>query len=507
MSTPDTAPIARADPGTLETRQIEIIEELVRDSEALAALDNALPAEITTAAENLLETTNRAIIWNSSFGEPLPARSLLALRGTALWNLDRIDEADLAFEQAGPELARAFDYLVFRHDLAWRQRDWPKVLEILEADATIPDTANAIAQTYDDFSWQVLRGNLGFGDANGRVAELLILVDWHAELPPGERDWIYLFAMLSRHENGDQGGAREALSMMRNPTYIVDILLDPDLADYHSQVEAEHGADLGLAAANIRSELATLWPEQHDNASYLLNYLISLRSLGEWQEISDIFSPIAEELDAAITDGQSDHYLMNGDGFFVVNYLADAEMRLDRQDMAIARMDSLLRLDLQLHPNLINQAINRLELLLQRGDYQAVLDTASELDQVSSSIVAPYGLMLVRSAAACAAHLADDSEESATWLDRLLAMDSPMPIAVLETYLCLGDMAAAEAHIIETASSMRYYFHRRSLWEPRGDYDRLIKRRADALLNRQEVRRALDEAGGLKVFALAHLSA
>lgn len=490
-----------------------VADELNRRIEALlVAVGSEDAGEIDTAAMQLLEYTDLLTIPIAQLGEETMVAELYGLLGWAFWTVDKIEEADDAFERAGSAMAQEYGYLSFRHDLAWEQRDWPKVLDIVEADVIISQPGEAIAHHYSASAIHTLRRGLDYGEANGRVAEVLIAVGWGDYLPPGELGWVYLFALKKRHREGDEQGVRDLLSRMRNPTYIVDIFRYEYLAGYRAQVEEQHGADLGIAASTIEADLALLWDERQEDSRYLLSYLVSLRNLGRWQEISDRFGPIVDRFQRAIEAGETEHYLQNSDGFFVVNYLADAELRLDRYQLAIGRMDSILGLGLEENPDLINQAINRLEMLMQQGDYAETLSSARELEQVGDQIIAPYGRMLVRSGAACAAHLGGDQQQASEWLNRLTEGDEPFKIVYFETLLCLEESDAALEFVMENlrdhpTGNIYWYFQERALWEPRGDYDRMIKERADAILALPEVREAIEAAGGIRRFALAHLSA
>lgn len=481
--------------------------------EALSAAIESEDAEaIEAAATRLLEITDQVEQVVPENGRSFARIALSSMRGWAFWQLGRVAEADAAFQMSGTLMAAEYGYLSLRHDYAAEQEDWQKVLEMLEADAQVGESPeDMIINYYSLDNLRFIRAQFDDEDeANSRVAEVLILADWGADLPPGERDWIYLFAMQGRHRAGDESGARDALALIRTPSYLSDILFDPEYAVYHPYIEETHGADLSGAAASIGAELAAGWDTHREEADYLLQYLIHLRSIGRSEEIAARYGPIVDDLERAIARGETDHFLMNSDGFFIVNYLAGAEMRLGGYDRPIARMDAILTLGLEDHSALVNQAINRLNMLFQNGDYASGLEAARSLEQVEGGIVAPYGQMLIRSAAACAAHQSGDPVEARIWLDRLLAMDDPSALALLETYLCMDEMEAAEAQVItelqgENSSSMLIFFYDFRLWQPMGDFDRLLETRKAVLINRPAVMHAIEEAGGIRSLNLASL--
>ncbi|MEM8696827.1 MAG: hypothetical protein AAGE05_12470 [Pseudomonadota bacterium] len=471
------------------------------DAQAIETAATALLATANFLVEPLIEQDNADVL-----------ATLHALRGWSLWSLGRIEEADTAFDLAGPQNAREFGYLAFRHDLAWEQRDAVKALEILEADtAAAPGSDNLIIRYYDLRDLHGLRHGLDNDDvAEARLAEMLIASEWGTGSSPGALDWIYLLAMQGRHRAGDEEAAREALTKIRTPSFLLDILLDPEYSVYHVDIERQHGAGLAGAASSVGSDLAELWESRQGDAKYLLQYIINLRNRGQPNEIIERYAPIVDDLETAIERGETEHFLLNGNGFFVVNYLANAEMRLGRYDRAIARMDAILSLGLENHPDLINQAINRLDMLFQNSNYALGFDAAQSLEEADDEIVGPYGRMLIRAQAACASHQLGDTDVSRQWLGRLLAMDEPNATVILETHLCLNDLDAAEAVAVaelagEDAPAMIRAFQELLLWQPIGDHDRMIDERQDALTDRPEMRRAIDAAGGIRQWDLANI--
>ena len=470
------------------------------------------PEEVESAATQLLATTNLLVNPLETAGETDALAGLHALRGWALWSLDQIEEADAAFALAGPVFAREFGYLSYRHDLAWDQRDAEKLLEIFESElVATSDRTTLIIHDYALQDLRVVRYWFDYEDAaDSRLAEILIESGWGADSAPGDLDWIYVRAMEGRHRAGDEAGASEALTAIRAPSYLLEILIDQDFADYHNAVETEHGTDLGRAATSIYTDLNAIWNDRLGDARYLLNYIIVLRNTGRYQEIIDRYSPLVDELMAAIASGNSDHYLLNRNGFFVVNYLATSELRLGHGDRAINRMDALLELEIEDHPNLINQAINRLEMLFQTGDYAESLQSARALEELGDEVVAPFGRMLIRSFAACAAHQLDNGEERDAWMDRLLGMDDVPEIILVDAHLCFNDIDAAEqlalsALSAEDPASMVEYFQILQRWRPMGEHDRQWRQRRDLLSERPAIREAIENNGGIRQLDLAEL--
>jgi hypothetical protein len=354
-----------------------------------------------------------------------------------------------------------------------------------------------------------LRYFLDYSDeTNGRVAEMLLTANWGADRPPGDRDWIYSFAFARRVAAGDEAGARDVLGRMQAPDYLAELLINPAYAEYHGEIETRHGADLGESAERLRAALEAMWDARRGEARYLLDYMIALRALGRHQEIADRFTPLVDAAQAAMAAGDSENFLLNADGFFVVDYLAEAEMYLGRSDAAEARMNGLLALGFEGHPALINQGINGLDLYFQEGRYDEALARARALDALDDAVASPYGRMFIWGAAACAAHLQGEADEAARWRARLTEDPTVNAPDVFDTLLCLDDPDAAAAFAIEMLAgedpiTLLMTFQDLRLWRPIGAYDALLRERRDAVLARPDLRRAIDAAGGIHSFALA----
>ncbi|MBC2776558.1 tetratricopeptide repeat protein [Parasphingopyxis marina] len=503
-----SAPAVEALP---QTGTDDLSGELSRITDAvLEASESEDVAAAQAAATELLALIDGQMAPALAVDDPEVVAAYHALRGWAMWVLDRIEEADREFALIEPSQARDAGYLDFRHDLALDQEDWPKLLEILETDVAAggdPETMIVNHYTIDDL--EGLRYFLGYSaETNGRVAELLLTSNWGTDRPPGDRDWIYSFAFVRRVTAGDEAGARDVLNRMRAPDYIAELLINPAYAAYHAEIEARHGTDLGESAERLRAALESMWDARSGEARYLLDYMIALRALGRHQEIADRFTPLVDAAQAAMAAGDSEHFLLNADGFFVVDYLAEAEMSLGRNEAAEARMDRLLELGIEEHPALINQGINALDLYFQEGRYGEALARARSLDALDEGIASPYGRAFIWGAAACAAHLQGDADEAAQWRARLTedpAINAPV---VFDTLLCLDDPDAAAAFAIEMLAgddpvTLLMTFQELRLWRPIGAYDALLQERRDAAFARPDLRRAIAAAGGIRSFALA----
>lgn len=320
-----------------ETQQRSVVERLDGHiGELSTALDGGDASSIETAARNLLAATDEAIVWNATPEGNLRPDLLLGLRGWALLNLDRMDDANEAFDRAGPAVANDFGYLLFLHEQAWDERDWTTVMELLERNAAVvATTEDAIINLYSERHIGMLRQGLGIDDeTNARLTELLIATDWGRDQPPGRRDWVFAIAAQLRFENDDIEGAESLLSRMQTPRNLVDFLVQDRFADLHAAIIYRHGADLAAASRRHGVNLERAVQDMQDNLQHRQALAQYYEDIGQEVGLRELVSDHVENLEQA---DASDDY-----SFWLADTAAKAEARIERFDIALNIMDRLL---------------------------------------------------------------------------------------------------------------------------------------------------------------------
>lgn len=500
VSTPDTVPMDGLDSTTSGLSDQSVIDELTRDIEALASLEESTRDEIAAASENLLRTTDRAIIWNTSQRGTLVPQFLLGVRGWALWNLDRIDEADLAFEQAGPRIAHQFEYLDFRHDLAWDQQDWDRLLDILEMDSVAAAAGDALIHLYANEDLIRLNARLGrTRETSGRIAEIVLATDWGSDLPPGDRDWILVAAAKSRHARDDLEGARRVIAQIERPSELVDLMILARYSDLHSDIARLHGPDLSTAVQSFSQRLGEASEQDPENPAIHEARVRFFSSVGNQEGIDSVIAPYVGSLDTA---GE-----FNDVSFWIVNTAALSMARQGRLSEAIGLLDQLLAQGVTDHPVLVNATINRLLLLNYAERHEEAL--AGALVEAHSDFrgASPFGKMFIMQSAACAAHYLGDVNQANEWRAQVEENGSDNSFAHFGTLICFNDLDAAAAIAVshlesDNPASILYLFQDTTVEQQLSEWQQEMRARTLSLLERTEVSEALNRAGRVIQFAI-----
>lgn len=482
-------------------------EERARDNaerlwaELNAAREEGDGASIVRAAERALPIHEARI---AELPAGSPARNRAAMRlGLIEAVLGRLESSRAAFAQVEGSRDR-YEYLLLRLDAAAMFEDWDAMFDALEGLVAIEGAApdSFVSTLTED---QIASVNMALIDdprRRDRFAELLAASNWNRDAGPGARDWIFVSAMQSHFARGDEAGAIRLLDRVEGPQALVETLIQNRYAGLWPIIEARAGADLALFAAAYEDTLAREYRADPDNATLVELSVLHMSDMGRHAEALALAAPIADDpRRVAATDRE---------GLWIVNHAAYAELALNRPDAALARMERLVARGLDSHPELISMAINRVLMLGSSGLYARALVEAEALAARTEAepLASDYGEMFLWSAAACSAHALGQRDVAARWRARIDAMPDANEHATMRTYLCMDDMAAAEAFVIRRLTSdepieMLKSFQRSAIVASRTPADAELRARFEALHNRPAVRAALERVGRIRQFAIS----
>ncbi|MFN2259789.1 MAG: hypothetical protein ABR601_08125 [Parasphingopyxis sp.] len=486
----------------LDERQASLVEAMRQQSrEAVAEL-----------APGLIDASSRVLQLDSARGGALTRqgrRRIYGIRSIGHLALGDIDQAQADSRRAGREGSLDSGFHSLRFAWAYEAEDWSGVVDALAFERQMAGALEGTllgrweARTMAQLSREMASDEA----ARERFAELLVSSGWVDTVRSSDNNWVHWNLFEARADRGDERGAREALAAIDSLYSFAQILIDDRYTAYRAAIEAEHGADLAEGAADQSRRLAAEWDANREDVDYLLDYLVALRMEGRWQDIVDRFAPIVDELSSAIDAGADDHLLMNRTGFFVVNYLAHAEMMLGDVEGGLARMEKIVGLGVEARPDLINQAINRLSWLFELGRHEQALSVAREFDRVPEGIASEYAYGLIYKAAACSAHALGDEEAHGHWRDKLFALEEPSPLVLLGYHFCMADEDAAAALIIaetqgEDPTGLLLDLQDMALFEAKGPDEQAMEEMRARVVARPDVQAALADVGEIRTFAL-----
>lgn len=294
--------------------------------------------------------------------------------------------------------------------------------------------------------WGVMQGLAGADDQDtrARMAEALLRIGWPAPDEAEAADGLRATLVSYRVARGDRAGAIEAASGLTAPLAILQLVVQrkydgvfadgPDpLARFNAALERR---DMRTAEALAATPT---------NVRRLLDRAQVLRTVGRDAEALALLEPSTRDLRATVA--------ANDMGMWLVNEAVYAMLSLGRRQEAAALMGRLVQLPVSEHPELTNATINYAQVLWEVGRFEDSLAHARRLERDAESNASEYGKMWIRSAIVCALASLDRAAEAAPTLTLMRANSERNQSALMRAYLCLNDMAAAEALMIARLES------------------------------------------------------
>jgi hypothetical protein len=286
--------------------------------------------------------------------------------------------------------------------------------------------------------WEMARAFHKAKDEGGRhrMAEALLGLGWTGPDGDADQDELRLMAAAGRIEKGDVAGAQRAAAGLVASQTLAGLLVqkrfDPAFeagADRTALLRRAVEAEDARRAASLRAMPADL-KRLRERSRFL-------RATGKPDEAAALILPAVRDMTAIAKAG--------ADGFWTVNEAADALIDQGKAADAVALMDRLLQLPMDKHRDLINMAINRIELLNEAGRHREAAAEAGKLLEAGGRYASPFGKMWMWSGAACGLAAAGDAAAAAPWLARLEEASAQNPAAHMRGLLCLDRLDAAEA--------------------------------------------------------------
>ncbi|HVQ09795.1 MAG TPA: hypothetical protein VMS43_15305 [Allosphingosinicella sp.] len=329
-----------------------------------------------------------------------------------------------------------------------------------------------------------------------RLAEALFHIGW-----PGDDnvigDDLRMILIEDRLDHRDVPGATGFAATVTTPANVLPLLVrkryDPLLP-----ADADRLAMLGRAIEGHERETAAALAAAPGDRQRLLARAQHLRSVGRNADALAVLAPATRDVAAAAAEEP---------GMWMVNEAAYALIALDRDDEAVRLMDRIAALPLAQNSHLVSARINHLEILSSVGRHAEALDRAARLEADGGSFASEYGKAWIDSTRVCALAALGRTAEAAAPLARLRGWSELNAPALSRAYLCLGDLDAAAALLVQRlgrddpgAAILALQDYRLS--HGRGQTGPLHERFL-SLRERADVRAALDRVGRVLSVPLA----
>jgi len=329
-----------------------------------------------------------------------------------------------------------------------------------------------------------------------RLAEALFRIGW-----PGDdavaSDGLRMILIEDRLDQADVPGATGFAATVTTPANVLPLIVgkryDPLLPR-----DVDRLAMLGRAIeGHDRETIAALAAAPADRYR-LLARAQHLRSVGRDADALTVLAPATSDVAAAAVEEP---------GMWMVNEAAYALVALGRNDEAVRLMDRIAALPLERHGHLVSARINHLEILTSVGRHAEALDWAARLESHEGEYASDYGKAWIDSTRVCALAALGRAAQTAAPLQRLRGWSEINAPALTRAYLCLNDLDAAAALLVQRLGrndpvqailALQDYRLSRGRGQTGPLYDRLL-----SLRERAEVRAALDRVGRVLSLPLA----
>lgn len=307
--------------------------------------------------------------------------------------------------------------------------------------------------------------------------------------------WYVLHSVELLSEEGNAEEASAYLPYIRNPTAFAGLLANRKYQAVWEAVEAHAGEDLSIAIGDYVGYTELAANRAPEDFQALTLHLTALRIAQRHQQ--------AVRFAGLFLDNWSRIEAVGKDAFWFVNAAAYALSDAGRKDEALDLMDKLVGLGVADNGELISMAINRAQLLMHWGEFQAALDAAEELEQLGDGYASEYGWMWVFDAKACSLHQLGRRDEARTVLqDSILPIADRNRSAHTKTLLCLDDQDAAAEQIIdrlrdpqELDMSLLPSFYQFASPAAGAPFLAELESRGDAVRTRHDVTEAFEKVG------------
>lgn len=354
-----------------------------------------------------------------------------ALRAAALLGLNRADESRKLFAAANSDWPDEPFVSSLQFETALLTKNWDVAADALDIQiARFPDVVREIGE---DFMWFFLRNEpsgqerrnddrrsalarLGYGGANG--------------------DYMTENAVRILVKRGDVAAANDLVRFIDEPEIIENLLIQKQFSALWSAIEPMAGPGLEkvrassvlLAEADFKKD-----PASHEKLKFLVNALRHAGRLDEAIALRGKLPSTPEEISAA-----------DEDMGWAFNNVALALNDSNRPDEADALFSQLNTAKIPKDSWRVSMIINRLELLVLRGNYAKAADLLSSAEATASINGSPYAQQLVRRHKYCVLSKLGRRDEAAVVRPMLIEHAKDAYHATIDGLLCVGDLDEAE---------------------------------------------------------------
>jgi tetratricopeptide (TPR) repeat protein len=412
---------------------------------ASAATANVPPAEATSASagDELVSTFEKAL-FASRYADALAiaqsikvdpddkhARATLdIMRASALLGLKREREARKLIAEAD-ELAP----------------DIPEPSTTLFTGALLTEHFDIAADTLDrmiarypdvvrDVPWELMRFFLqkepsGQAQRNDDRRATLVRIGYGADTEHG----YYLAATAVRRLvlRSDYDGASALLPFVKEPESIENMLIQRRYERMWPAIEKLAGPHLATVRADLAAEAARQYAETPDDHQAFASYVNALRHAGRLNDAIALEAKLPQTSEAMASTDE--------DMGWAVNNVAFALHEAGRKDEADKLLERLNDAPMPKEDWRVSMKINRLEFLVQDGEFEKAL---SLVEPTAATIGSPYADQLTRRLRYCTLSRLGRAAEAAKYRAEFLAHASDAPGPTIDALLCAGDASAAE---------------------------------------------------------------
>ncbi len=273
-------------------------------------------------------------------------------------------------------------------------------------------------------------------DALGRFYEALAGIDWPGDARPDLQDYIRLNLVDFRLSHGNSAGAAALGARIRAPARFLR-LITLKRYDVLFPAAGDRQARVRRAFEDYDRATARALAAQPDDFQAMLNRVEFLQSVGRFDAALAILRPHLSDLRFTAA--------MDWRGVWIIEYAAYALLALGRTAEGVALYARLIEIPIRDQPNLLDPSINYASFLWLAGRHGEALAHAQMLVRDFDPRMNDYTRAWTWSAMVCALAGLGRAAEARPWLDRLETIRDAKSGALTRAYLCVGDMAAAEA--------------------------------------------------------------
>jgi tetratricopeptide (TPR) repeat protein len=474
-------------------------------SEAVQALQTLDLARLESDAAYAEQMSQRLAALRARVADqPEVVSSLDQLRMYALITAGHRREAGALLDRlAAQPIDQAQDFALLWFG-ALRLQAYPRAVALVEqASRSIraPGWPALRALLEREHVWMVMRhfnGDAG-KPTQYRFAEALLRFGWPGHDDRGTTDSLRMILIEQQLGQSDGDSARALARTIETPREMVSLILmrrfDPAVG------EGDRLAMLNAAIASHDAETARAVADRPTDLRRVLARAEFLRGVGREEDALALLEPFTRDVPATVA--------LADEGMWLINHAGYALLALERNDEAIALMERLVALPVAERGALIGPYINHSIMLWRAGRLSESLAYATQLDRDHADAANDYGRMWILSSIVCGMEGLGQRDAIAPTLRRMRRLADANPAALIRAHLCLGDLEAAEAVVIQMlegdrADTVMLWFQD---YEGRGErgLNRDFQSRVTALHERPRVRAALERKGRILTLPLSRI--